>query len=490
MHSAELLEEAHALRITSPMTKHGGQVSEWQLTLNRGSLNNDAFWQGFHESAFVSLLTAGGGDCGMHAALGSCNAHGSIAVSNPRAWIRQVLLKCETAPACIAALELIVGTVPARELFDKVTSAIGQDLFLPGLSDMEASQESRCFVEAMRQHDQALASEGAQFMIEHGDSVERRSSCKTRILERCRGIFKASYKAKLIQPIAVRLGAIPGEFFKSSFFEDFRGRRLVAGTLTEFPDGGPETKFEALFDLRSCFDPLRWSLLVAGGSVSEVSAFRICLQDLMITLCDEDTPLVEVVQPLCEALLEFDSCEVTAKFDTNFVNRAWKCYRAALLSSDYWLTCDELLMLCTLAQVPIAIFDAHLHQLNLVASFTPEGAEPVLVKLDNDGRRAVRGHFERVVPLHTCLPRAPGASNPRIDSEETRSQVNFQNLKNALKKDFSTHLVSWLQGFFLSVCGEEVEIGSDDVLNFLDSLHSQAAVALWIQNRQSAETRR
>ena len=140
----------------------------------------------------------------------------------------------------------------------------------------------------------------------------------------------------------------------------------------------------------------------------------------MITLCEEDPPLVEVVQPLCEALLEFDSCQVTAEFDTNFVERAWKCYRAALLSSDYWLSCDELLMLCTLAQVPIAIFDAHLHQLNLVASFIPEGAEPVLVKMDNNRSRRERGHFERLLPLHTCLPRASGASNPRIDSEENR----------------------------------------------------------------------
>ena len=83
------------------------EVSDADLRLNKQSLTDDPFWRNCEDSAYVSLMTAGGGDCAVHAAIGSCSERGLIEVSDPRAWIQQVLSRYETAQTCVSALESI-----------------------------------------------------------------------------------------------------------------------------------------------------------------------------------------------------------------------------------------------------------------------------------------------------------------------------------------------------------------------------------------------
>ena len=459
-------------------------VSDADLRLNKQSLNDDPFWRNCEDSAYVSLMTTGGGDCAIHAAIGSCSERGRIEVSDPRAWIQQTLSHYETAQTCVSALETIVGAAPARDLFAKVTSALGQDLFLPWLRG-DTSEESQCLVEAMQQQDPSLVAEGEQFMLHNAVDIDRRSSSKRRVLDLCRDVFQFKYKDKLIQPIALRLGFIPGAFFGPSFLEDAAGKRLVAGTRTEFPADAPESKFEALFDPRPCFDALRWAFMVAADPLSQVSTFHRCLHDRVETLCEEDASVVEVASPLCDELRNYDGCRVVPELPPDFINRVWPCYRVALHSSHYWLSCDELLLLCTLAKIPIAIFAARLAQLDLVASYLPEGAEPVLVKLNDDGRGRQRTHFERVLPFRTFLLLCPRESHPRIFSEETSPQTKWQNLYSFLQNVSGSHLEQWLHGFFASFCDANLPIDNKDVAGFLECLRTHGAVAPWMQDLQT-----
>ena len=421
----------------------------------------------------------------MHAILGYCNDQGLIELSEPRAWVEQILSQYETAPACLSALEIILGAAPARDLFAKVTSAIGQDLFLPWLRG-DSGEESQCLVEAMQLHNPVLASEGEQFMVHNAISIDTLSNCKQRILDLCRDIFQVRYKDKLIEPIALRLGAIPGDFFRSAFFEDVTGRRLVVGTRVEFPSDAPERKFEALFDQRACFDSLRWSFMVMADPLSQVSAFRQCLHDQIEVLCEEDASVVESASPLCDELLNYARCTVVSALPPDFTNRVWKCYRMALLSSSYWLSCDELLLLCTLAKIPVAIFTARLSQLNLVASFLPEGAEPVLLKLDDNGHGRQRTHFERVLPHRIFLQLCPQEANPRIHSQDA-CHVEWKNLQNAFREISSSQLEQWLRGFFTSFCCENTLIDATDVADLIECLQTQDSVTSLVQHLQNTK---
>ena len=68
--------------------------------------------------AYTSLRTAGGGDCGIHAVVGSCVGTGSITAPNPRAWVADVVQDCVVPSVAVERLSARVGAVRAHQMVD------------------------------------------------------------------------------------------------------------------------------------------------------------------------------------------------------------------------------------------------------------------------------------------------------------------------------------------------------------------------------------
>ena len=97
-----------------------------------------------------------------------------------------------------------------------------------------------------------------------------------------------------------------------------------------------------------------------------------------------------------DALRACDALHLPDALPSHFAERAWPSYVTALQKPDYWLSCDELLLLCALADVSVAVFERQGNVLNLAGAHMPAGTVPVLVKIDSNRYQRVRSHFERL----------------------------------------------------------------------------------------------
>ena len=257
-----------------------------------------------------------------------------------------------------------------------------------------------------------------------------------RYYQALRVFFTAETEASIIAPLAVLLGFIPAagnyrecsaaelenlqvendgalcSFLAPAFFENAVGLRLVRGTRLPFPADGPSCKYAALFDLRPAFDALR------DAFVKESPEFRLLLGDVLGPVEDDETQ--GVVLSFLDVWDEYEHCKCRAEPPPDFASRAWLAYTDALMSGQYFLSVDELLLICECATVNVVVFQqigAHL----LVAGHSLRtAAPPVLVKLRGSGSRRVRTHFERLVPQTSCLAppsRLVGVQHPGTTAE-------------------------------------------------------------------------
>ena len=81
-----------------------------------------------------------------------------------------------------------------------------------------------------------------------------------------------------------------------------------------------------------------------------------------------------------------------------FAERAWDAYVDCLQEENYYFSVDELLLICALAKVDVAVFKQNGTDLELAGGVFTNGGPLVCTKLyvPNDTRRA-RTHFERLV---------------------------------------------------------------------------------------------
>ena len=68
-----------------------------------------------HSEEHSSLLTAGGGNCAIHAALGVCNEAGVISTPNPRTWVANLVQHCVDPLVTVERLSEHVGAVRAQQ---------------------------------------------------------------------------------------------------------------------------------------------------------------------------------------------------------------------------------------------------------------------------------------------------------------------------------------------------------------------------------------
>ena len=276
-----------------------------------------------------------------------------------------------------------------------VTTLVTDELLLSHVRG-EESPESKSFMEVLMARDPELVIEAAEHHVLRSEASWKPDEAKSCLLDMLRYLFQVQFKDHLLIPMAFRLGMLPDEFGAVAYAVDAQGRKYVKGTRIPWPVDAPLGKMEALFDSRACFDSLRWCFVVHADPDGSVRVFTQCLRE-QCTRQDAE-PDMRALHPLLESLQEFATHERAPEMPDFFLQRAWSSYLLSLASPDYWKSADELLLLCVLADRPVAIFQSIATTLSLVSNYMPHGRTPVSVKVTNQNSRRVRGHFERLVP--------------------------------------------------------------------------------------------
>ena len=160
---------------------------------------------------------------------------------------------------------------------------------------------------------------------------------------------------------------------------------MVVGSDCLFPLDGLLTKYEAPYDQRACFDGGRWSFLVVADPQMQVNTFRRKLQS-MIERADADVLLhIAEFDVFLDALRACDTLLVESILPIQFEARAWNAYVNCLQENNYRRYCEEVLFLCLLGNISVAIFELQGRELGLAASYIPVGTTPVLIIIDSLG---------------------------------------------------------------------------------------------------------
>ena len=121
----------------------------------------------------------------------------------------------------------------------------------------------------------------------------------------------------------------------------------VRGTRIDFPVGGPHCKYAALFDERPMFDNLRKAFLLHGSSDSTPSRFLSLLESRADNHAFKD---------FTDALRAWATPSSMSSQPHNFGGRAWPAYLHAISRSSYFFAVDELISVCMIHRVSIAVF--------------------------------------------------------------------------------------------------------------------------------------
>ncbi len=434
------------------------------MTIDGSSLDTNPFWGTVRHEGVASLHTNGDGCCSIHAAVGVASARQELRHPDARNWIARVL---ENAGEALAILVRCFGA-GRGDIWTNVFTILTDELLLPWLRG-EWSVEARCLGDAMSEHTPEVLVEAMQSMQLTGQRQQARARGKARVLRASRFFFDRRRERSLVQPLRHMLGySTSGSFDDPACLQKSDGSLCVRGTQEAFPEDAALSKYEVLFDHRACFDALRWDFLVSADPGMQVRTFCEQLTEVLHSRDDIDPESIPELSAFLDALRDLDALHLGDALPPTLGMRAWPAYVKCLQDPRYWLAADELLMLCFLAKQSVAIFERHGSVLQLAASYMPQGAAPVCVKIDSDRNRRVRSHFERLVfapaagagaeqpvvnfvessAADTATARSSSASTESPKSVDVTQWLNFQ---SALKKMNNETLSNRLETFLAHV---------------------------------------
>ena len=339
------------------------------------------------------------GDCGIHAARGESSADGFLRASEPREWIETVCVQYESLQACRTALEARCNCSKADALLNEITTAWSHELLLPYMQG-EGSDEGRLFFDKLRELNPALLEETEQLVEQRHTMTLQFETCKGEVFVAFRQLFKPQWEELLVKPLSNTLEQFRPFCQEASFYETSTAERKVVGTQDNLPDDAPLRKYECLLDARKCFDSLRWSFIVTSDPHSTVFTFLNLLIEQVRIASETDPAVVAASTPLCNALRACTECILPETVPPDFSARAWNAWRCCVsITSDYWLSPEEVLLFCILDDVPVAIFKCSAGRLDLINCFSPPESKPTMMKMNISDTGRVRGHFERLCSI-------------------------------------------------------------------------------------------
>ena len=127
---------------------------------------------------------------------------------------------------------------------------------------------------------------------------------------------------------------------------------------------------------------------------------------------------------LANALHSWATASLTMAPPPNFGQRAWPAYLLAITRASYFFAVDELIAVCLVHDVSIAIFKEVHGRLTFVDGWFDGGERVVCTKLTANSSKSVRSHFERLLlasewgqgePIDSGASTAPEANKHGTD---------------------------------------------------------------------------
>ena len=177
------------------------------------------------------------------------------------------------------------------------------------------------------------------------------------------------------------------------------GAWLLAGSREVFPADVPDApahKYAALFHPHPAFDALRFAFMVQADAHMTPAAFTDRLLDATADADAAhltDTFIADLTQ-LSDAVREF-TCIGSSNFPMDFADRAWPAYLEAIMDPEYYFSTEELLVMAHVAGVSLVVLQSRAGEYHIGGGSRRDDGELVVVKIEDNGRERVRGHFER-----------------------------------------------------------------------------------------------
>ena len=374
------------------------------------------------------LRTNGDGGCSLHALLGA-----------PRMHQRRMELFCPdarllAAEALQCAHEAAVAGRPTSRAYRCVETSLWNELVYPVATRMVCSgrrgRPRGCASESWS-YWECLPSAAQRQILEHTQSrLVADAECDIDMAacdSACRALCRREYE-RVIRGYAVLAGVVDstqvdylslGDAALATYYakdeksnsmlesaaEQRGGVLLVKGTkAVPFPTDGPRTKYEALFDPREYFDPIRRAfLLPLSRYASRVHTAEFFLGELDSPSGDrsgDEAGLVEVIGRFAQCILAQTQSNTAAPACFSAV--AWPTLFQAVQRDTYYLSCDELLVVAEGAGKNLIVCKRGESRGDFVIEGCVDGftgAVAVVYVMNTDNMYRVRSHFERLAPL-------------------------------------------------------------------------------------------
>ena len=306
----------------------------------------------FHRKLYCSIHTVGDdGACSLHSVFGS-----------PCATRNQKLFAQDARARYVATIGASASEFKKRlecnELYANVTSALWHEGLYPILqrelmpaADVNISRHGSLMWKSVST-DERLRQNLCDFVRQESSRMFN-DSCASATANKCFSrICHRKYNGFLL--ILAQLLRWEVDESPSSIV---RGEERVRGTQILMPSTNrPRTKFDALFDLRPCFDAIRQGFLELYGR--NLFVVRNDLENALANFCTElrtDPAIVELNAAITDVVSrQMSECSAPPP---RFIDDIWPHYLHALEHNDYWLSYDELLAVARIAGVRLMVVE-------------------------------------------------------------------------------------------------------------------------------------
>ena len=413
--TADVVSGALTLESTGGWAPTAGMLSEIDMAPNP-ALNTCL------HTEWTSAKTRGDGACSVHALLG-VPAHGELACANARDIISETFRQGYNIPS-------------VRKKIDVILENSWKELAAALVRNEHERNETGIWWQTLSDDVRAACAEHA-----HNSEVEKQSLAGQRrqaFKDACRMFFSASAEEAVVRRLAVAVGFIPSGVdvlrrdadgvdrhgWLAPAYEVVHGSLRVCGNHeVSFPSGGPDCKYSALFDPRSCFDDLRTSFVEEAGVCVVINFI-----DSMLTADQASADMVGHMFVFHEALVRFQET-MTAHGDwpRSFARVAWPTYLEVLNTSHYFLSVQELLLVAEIKQINVLIVSWDPGTLDFHSQgHVHAGVDPyvlILLKGNMQKRGTVRSHYER---LFRREDKIAGAEALHSRTSEMREQSQME----------------------------------------------------------------
>jgi hypothetical protein len=326
------------------------------------------------------METAGDGACALHAAFGQEISHsGQLTCEGARGILREVLGKHLDEVTAKVRLE-------SRSILTSVASMLWIDFTLPFLRQDAAvpNREEGIFFKLLQGDDQ-LMKEAKSCITRSQTSQRKKDEDKRKCSCRTSEIFNNSLEELIWRRLGVQAGIMPGGVnrphqlssdelsvyqgadsscdFLQAPWDILRGELVVKGSSPSMPYpcdpcDGPQSKYASLFDGRHEFNSLRYAFLDAVVG-QKMESLNEVVGEAYDSFPEADSGvLLSFINDFPDLLR---SAVVGGEEPADYATRAWPLYVQAISNVGYFLSCDELLLVCELCHKNCIIFGSNAH---------------------------------------------------------------------------------------------------------------------------------